>query len=159
MNPLLHINSDYTVKDSLCQIVILLFFRVFPIACGNNCDFFTFTLDNHGFICYSNLEGGGRKTKAEKATRGEVKTMNKFDGALIKEQGVTFAIILVKPSVLHSSEKESVRNDFSSVFGYVPTILASQTNRGMTYDGRKDIVKFLANIHPGRIPWKKYTIS
>ena len=30
-----------------------------------------------------------------------------FDGALIKEQGVTFAIAVVKPSVLTSPNKES----------------------------------------------------
>lgn len=29
-----------------------------------------------------------------------------FDGALIKEQGVTFAIVVVKPYILTSHEKE-----------------------------------------------------
>ena len=83
-----------------------------------------------------------------------------FDGALIKEQGVTFAIVVVKPSVLTSADKESIRQNFSHYFGYVPTILMAQNSRGIpTYDGRRDIVKFLSHIHPYRIPWKHYTVN
>lgn len=83
-----------------------------------------------------------------------------FDGALIKEQGVTFAIVIVKPSVLTSADKESIRQNFSQYFGYVPTILMAQNSRCIpTYDGRRDIVKFLSHIHPSRIPWKHYTVN
>lgn len=82
-----------------------------------------------------------------------------FDGAVIKEQGVTFAIVIVKPHILNSSEREDVRNSFRSVFPGVPIILMAQDSRGTpTYHGRKDIVNFLANVHPSRIPWKRYTI-
>ena len=83
-----------------------------------------------------------------------------FDGAVIKEQGVTFAIAVVKPYVLTSSEKESVRFSFARYFGNIPIILMAQNSKGIpTYDGRKDIVRFLANIHPSRIPWKRYTAT
>lgn len=83
-----------------------------------------------------------------------------FDGALIKEQGVIFAIAVVKPSVLTSTNKESVRRTFSQYFGFVPTVLMAQNSRGIpTYDGRRDLVKFLSHIHPARIPWKHYTFS
>lgn len=83
-----------------------------------------------------------------------------FDGALITEQGVTFAIVCVKPSVLSRSDKESVRAQFSSFFGFVPTVLMAQNSKGIPrYDGRRDIVKFLSRIHPGRIPWKHYTTT
>lgn len=83
-----------------------------------------------------------------------------FDGALIKEQGVTFAIALVKPSVLTSSQRESTRNGFASVFGDIPIILAAQDSSGrFQYNGRKDIVSFLANLHPSQIPWKTYTVT
>ena len=62
-----------------------------------------------------------------------------FDGALIKEQGVTFAIVVVKPHVLSSTNKEAVRRSFSQYFGNVPTVLMAQDARGIpTYDGRKD---------------------
>lgn len=84
----------------------------------------------------------------------------KFDGALIKEQGVTFAIVVVKPQVLNSVEKENIRRQFASVFNFVPTILMAQNSRGIpTYDGRRDIVNYLSHIHPARIPWKTYTIN
>lgn len=83
-----------------------------------------------------------------------------FDGALIKEQGVTFAIVVVKPYVLTSHEKEAVRQSFMRYFGNVPIILMAQNTKGIpTYDGRKDIVQFLAKIHPSRIPWKHYTAA
>ncbi len=84
----------------------------------------------------------------------------RFDGALIKEQGVTFAIAVVKPHVLTSSQRESVRNSFIPVFGNIPIILASQDSSGdFKYHGRTDIVKFLANLHPAQIPWKTYTVN
>ena len=84
----------------------------------------------------------------------------KFDGAEIREQGVTFAIAVVKPSVLNSSNREEIRRSFISVFGNVPIILATQDSRGVfTFNGRNDIVKFLANIDPARIPWRTYTIN
>lgn len=84
----------------------------------------------------------------------------KFDGALIKKPGVTFAIVVVKPQVLNSVEKENIRRQFASVFNFVPTILMAQNSRGIpTYDGRRDIVNYLSHIHPARIPWKTYTIN
>lgn len=80
-----------------------------------------------------------------------------FDGAKIREQGVTFAIVVVKPYVLTSPSKEQIRTSFIPFFGNVPIILMAQSSRGIpTYDGRRDIVHFLANINPARIPWKHY---
>lgn len=83
-----------------------------------------------------------------------------FDGALIKEQGITFAIAVVKPSVLTSPDREKVRSQFIPIFGNIPIVLMAQDSRGIPkYHGRTDIVKFLANVHPSRIPWKTYTIN
>lgn len=80
-----------------------------------------------------------------------------FDGAVIKEQGVTFAIAVVKPFVLNSSSREQVRSSFVPFFGNIPIILMAQNTHGIpTYNGRRDIVHFLANVHPARIPWKHY---
>ena len=85
--------------------------------------------------------------------------MATFDGAFIKEQGVTFAIVVVKPSVLNSSSKiEEARESFQRFFPNVPVVLMAQNSSGTPrYQGRTDIVKFLENIHPNRIPWKRYT--
>ena len=49
-----------------------------------------------------------------------------FDGAVITEQHVTFAIVVVKPSVLSSIHKEDIRREFSGYMGNIPTILMAQ---------------------------------
>lgn len=85
-----------------------------------------------------------------------------IDGAVVTEQGVTFAIVVVKRHVLNSEmSANQARAQFSSLFPPgIPLILMAQDSKGIpTYQGRKDIVRFLANIHPSRIPWKRYTIA
>jgi hypothetical protein len=84
-----------------------------------------------------------------------------FDGALIKEHGMSFAVVVVKPSTLdNSTPREEARQGFTNYFSGVPIILMAQNNRGVpTYHGRNDIVKFLANIHPSRIPFKRYSAN
>lgn len=80
-----------------------------------------------------------------------------FEGAVVKEQGVTFAIVIVKPFVLNSSSRENIRASFIPFFRNIPIVLMAQNSRGIpTYHGRRDIVHFLANINPARIPWKHY---
>jgi hypothetical protein len=87
--------------------------------------------------------------------------MIKIQGAVIKEQGVTFAVVVVKDSVLSShGESGKAQLSFSHLFPRMPIILMAQDSKGIpTYWGRRDIVKFLANVHPSRIPWKEYTFS
>lgn len=83
-----------------------------------------------------------------------------FDGAVIKEQGVTFAIVLVKSSVINSANRENIRSSFVSVFGSIPIILAAQRSDGrLQYHGNSKIVNFLSKIDHRRIPWKKYTVN
>jgi len=85
----------------------------------------------------------------------------KFQGALIKEQGVTFGIVIVKPHVLNSSsEADSMRGFGVRAFGPVPIILMAQNARGIpTYLGRRDIVNFLAKVPMQAIPWREYTLD
>ena len=85
----------------------------------------------------------------------------KFQGALVKEQGVTFAIVVVKKMVLDiRSEAEETIRSFQPVFPGTPIVLMAQDSRGVpTYLGRPDLVKFLANISIAAIPWRDYTIS
>lgn len=81
-----------------------------------------------------------------------------FHGAKIREQGVTFAIVAVKPQVLTSLSKENIRTGFVPFFGNIPIILMAKNSHGIPiYDVRRDIVRFLAKINPARIPWKHYT--
>jgi len=52
------------------------------------------------------------------------------------------------------------RLGFMHYFGNIPIILMAQNQKGIpTYESRKDIVHFLANIHPSKIPWKHYTAT
>lgn len=82
----------------------------------------------------------------------------KLEGAIIKEQGQKFAIIIVKSHVLNSTERDDAAQQFSEYFPGMPIILMAQNSRGIpTYYGRKDIVAFLSNLHISQIPWKKYT--
>ena len=65
----------------------------------------------------------------------------------------------VKRSTLSSSIRiNEARESFQQFFPGIPIILMEQNSNGIpTYQGRRDIVKFLANVHPSRIPWKRYT--
>lgn len=84
-----------------------------------------------------------------------------LDGAVVREQGVTFAIVVVKQHILANSISASeTAASFSHVFPGLPVILMAQDHRGVpTYFGRSDIVRFLANISISRIPWRKYTFA
>ena len=85
----------------------------------------------------------------------------KFQGAVIKEQGITFAIVIVKKYVTGTrSEASRTIASFQHIFPGIPIVLMAQDSRGKpTYYGRKDIVRFLAKVPLSAIPWKEYTTS
>lgn len=85
----------------------------------------------------------------------------KLTAALIKEQGQTFAVCLVKASAVSTqSGRQDAMHAFQSHFPGRPIVLAAQDGNGrFTYYGRQDIINFLANLHPSQIPWREYTIS
>jgi hypothetical protein len=82
-----------------------------------------------------------------------------FDAALVKEQGITFAVVLVKNHVFNSTTSKSEAVDsFHPYFPGTPIVIARQRNGNMEYYGRKDIVNFLSNLHHSQLPWKKYSL-
>ena len=83
-----------------------------------------------------------------------------FEGALIKEQGVAFAVVVVKPFVLsNQSEAERTISDFQRIFQR-PVVLMAQDHRGVpTFYGRRDISSFMANVPLSAVPWKKFTVN
>ena len=85
----------------------------------------------------------------------------KFQGALIKEQGVLFGIVVEKAHVLNSpSDRNQILNFGIRAFGAVPIVLMAQDASGTpTYYGRKDIVRFLSSVPFQRIPWREYLIT
>lgn len=84
-----------------------------------------------------------------------------FDGAVIREQGVTFAVVIVKPHVLENRyEANTTITSFGRVFAGMPVILMAQDRYGRaTYYGRQDISNFLSRMNASRIPWKRYALS
>lgn len=84
-----------------------------------------------------------------------------FDGAVIREQGVTFAIVVVKPHVLNGiHEANRAISSFAPAFPGMPVVLMAQDSRGRpTYYGRRDITNFLSRVSPSRIRWNRYTIN
>lgn len=84
-----------------------------------------------------------------------------FQGSVVKEQGITFGIVIVKSHVLNSdSEKQNSIAFGNRAFGRMPIILMAQNSNGIpTYFGKRDIIDFLASVDFRRIPWKEYTID
>ncbi len=84
----------------------------------------------------------------------------RFQGAVIKEQGVTFAIVIVKKHIIDNrTEADKTIQASQSIFPGIPILLMAQDARGIpTYYGRADISRFMANVPLNAIPWKEYTI-
>jgi len=85
----------------------------------------------------------------------------KFQGALIKEQGVTFAVVAVKKTVVDNRiEANRTIQSFQSIFPGIPIVLMAQDYQGRAeYYGRQDISRFLANVPLHTIPWKEYSVN
>lgn len=82
-----------------------------------------------------------------------------FEGAIIREQGVEFAIIVVKRHVLSSTiEASRVGAELEARLG-LPVVLMAQSPRGRpTWYGRQDISKFMSGVPLSAVPWKKITL-
>lgn len=83
-----------------------------------------------------------------------------FDGAIIKEQGVTFGIMVVKQHVLGDpSRRDRLVAQSSRVFGGIPTVLMAQQRGRVRYYGRPDLVRFMAKVPLVAVPWKRYRLN
>ena len=85
----------------------------------------------------------------------------RFQGAVIKEQGVTFAVVIVKKHVVDNKfEADRAILSFQPLFPRIPVVLMAQDSRGIpTYYGRRDIARFMANVSLSAVPWKEYTVN
>ena len=84
-----------------------------------------------------------------------------LQGAVIREQGVTFAVVVVQRHVVENRLMASQTVDqFGSVFPGMPVVLMAQDSRGTpTYYGRQDIARFMASVPLRAIPWRTYTVN
>ena len=84
----------------------------------------------------------------------------RIQGAVIREQGQTFAVVIVKPHVVdnRSEADEAIRN-FFPVFR-VPVVLMAQDSGGRAkYFGRPDIARFMSSVPLRSVPWREYSIG
>jgi hypothetical protein len=84
-----------------------------------------------------------------------------FEGAVIREQGVIFAVVVVRKQVIdYRTEADRAIRSFSWAFPGMPVVLMAQDGRGTpTYYGRPDLSRFLANTPLGAIPWQHYRLN
>ncbi len=84
-----------------------------------------------------------------------------FQGALIREQGVDFAVVIVKKYVIDNRlEADRAIASFRPLFPGVPVVLMAQDGGGVpTYYGCDDIVRFMARVPLEAVPWKEYTVN
>ena len=84
----------------------------------------------------------------------------RVQGAVIREQGQTFAVVIVKPHVVKNrAEATNTIQSFTPVFG-VPVVLMAQDSRGRpTFFGRQDIVRFLSGVPLSAVPWREYIVN
>ncbi|KGK91565.1 hypothetical protein DP73_03040 [Desulfosporosinus sp. HMP52] len=84
-----------------------------------------------------------------------------IEGAVIKEQGVSFAIVMVKHDVVENiTENQAALDAYSYVFEGMPIILMGHDSQGKSnYYGSEDIVYLLAKVDPHSIPWRRYIIN
>lgn len=87
--------------------------------------------------------------------------MSQIEGAVIREQGVTFAVVVVRQSVLQNTmQANDAIQAFEPVFDGMPVVLMAQDSRGRpTYYGRNDLSRFMANVPLQNVPWRRYTIN
>ena len=84
-----------------------------------------------------------------------------FEGAVIREQGVTFAVVVVKRHVVENpAVANQAINSFRPAFPGLPVVLMGQDSSGRAkWYGRRDIAQFLANTQLGAIPWRRYSLT
>lgn len=83
-----------------------------------------------------------------------------FDAAVVKEKGITFAIVSVDASAIKDDLSINyTQRKFQLYFPFMPIILYIKDSiNPPEYYGRKDIIDLIADISPNQIPWKTYKL-
>jgi len=82
----------------------------------------------------------------------------KIKGAIIKEQGVKFAIVETTTETLKSQpDMNEIKQIFAPLFGGIPVVFMAKNAKGTpVFVGRQDIVNFLSNADIRKIPWREF---
>ncbi len=85
--------------------------------------------------------------------------MATMTAALVRKQGVTFAVALAKDHVISNPTKASqLIATVMQIVGCSLVVLMGERSRKLR-GNRRDVVDFVASVHPSRLPWRKYTLS
>lgn len=82
----------------------------------------------------------------------------RFNAAVIRDWGVTFAVVIVKPQVLRSThEATKAQVAFAPAFRELPIVLMAQDSAGVPiFHGRQDLVALMSNMQMAAIRWREY---
>ncbi|EEI19605.1 hypothetical protein G8J22_02416 [Lentilactobacillus hilgardii] len=79
--------------------------------------------------------------------------------APITEQGISFSVVLMKPSFqLTSGNMEALNFELPADFPR-PIIVARELGSSVEFFGRNDIVNFLSNLDLSQIPWQTFDVQ
>jgi hypothetical protein len=97
------------------------------------------------------------RVKALRSPETKERLMSTWDIALVREQGVDFAVIAVQDHVLHNrAEAQRLMTAFSFEFGRPAVLLGARQHQTF---GRPDIVRFLQGVHLNQLPWQRMTLA
>lgn len=83
--------------------------------------------------------------------------MTTWQVALVREQGVEFAVVCVRDSVVDSpGERDELIRWWSLQLMRPVALIGAERHR--TY-GRRDIVDFLGSVHPSQLPWRQMNVA
>jgi hypothetical protein len=81
----------------------------------------------------------------------------KLIAAPTHEQGQDFVIVLVKDHVIHNAaQRAEIAAAARQLFGYRAALLGERDHGTW---GPADIVRWLENVSPDRLPWREYHVN
>lgn len=84
--------------------------------------------------------------------------MTRLTAAVVREQGVTFAVAVVKDHVLTDRHRaDEILQSVARAFGVRLVVLMGERNRRLL-GNRQDVVRFVASIDHRRLPWRAYSV-
>lgn len=83
--------------------------------------------------------------------------MATWNVAVVREQGQVFAVVLVQDHVIDNpAMRADVIASWQNELGCRVALLGERRFR--TY-GPNDIVRWMRNVHPSRLPWRRMTMA
>ena len=87
--------------------------------------------------------------------------MTTIQGAVLKEQGYLFAIVIVQPHILDfRDDREAMLAQLKPLFPGMTVVLMAQDGLARPrWFGPEPIVAILQGVRPEQIAWKEYTFK